>query len=455
MSSRTRWLLTLSVALLATPAWAQPQNGTTNLGSPVTEWPIPLMWGDRDEGFYFGAEAGMWRLNNPLRNQTVARRGFRDLDGSLRGNPAGGVINIFDTATPPNYFTTLFIERGPAGGVYGSGDVAMSTRDVDRDLFQPGARLTLGYRFRNGVALEVSYLGVTKARNNATTGIVPRGFNGDPDNTFLFSDVYNFSPYFAGPLRDVISDVYTPPIPPGIGDGGNLGLGAVPADLQTFGGFVLPAYGITNGAEYYAESFVMGFHTAELNLRVPVLQVEGTRTYWTGGFRYISHLEKFRLQVEDLGFDNAGGTDANVSQPDWALRYTVKQKNMYYGLQTGVGGEAYLFNGFAVSLDAKVGVLAEPSRTTTVLQRLDLESGIGVKRTNNQVNMAAMFEGGAYLWWYAHEGITFRVGYEYLGILGARRLTEPMTYDWGALNVRARNTFLSLDGITAGVSFVF
>ena len=37
----------------------------------------------------------------------------------------------------------------------------------------------------------------------------------------------------------------------------------------------------------------------------------------------------------------------------------------------------------------------------------------------------------------------------------ARRITEPLIYNLGDLNVRARNTWLSLDGVTFGVSFVF
>ena len=49
----------------------------------------------------------------------------------------------------------------------------------------------------------------------------------------------------------------------------------------------------------------------------------------------------------------------------------------------------------------------------------------------------------------------FRVGYEYMGIVGAARMAEPLDYNWGNLNPKARNSFLSLDGFVAGVSFVF
>jgi hypothetical protein len=452
----------MAVALLATPAWAQPQLGTTNLGPPLWEAPIPLMWGERDEGFYVSAEAVVKRMNNPLRYQVVAKRGFVDLDGSIRGDQTGPIIEILDPAG--NFITALNIFRGPAGAIYGSQDIALTTRDVDRDLFQPGARLSFGYRMRDGITFEISYEGITKSRQNAFAGTMPKTGNAeqDADNSFLYGDFYNFSPYFGGPNRDVISDVFLLPLPAALLGGGSFTPTPWPQnDLINYRGYVIPAYGITNGAEFWSISHLMAIHMAQLNVRVPVLQVEGTRTYWVGGFRYISHTERFRMQVEDIGFSATptdpfnGGDEGTVSNPEWSLRYTVKQKNHYYGLQTGVGGEAYLFNGFAIGVDLKAGVFAENSRTTTVLQRLDLDSGVGIKRTNNQINMAAMIEGGAYLWWYAHEGITFRFGYEYMGLIGARRITEPLIYDWGNLNVRARNTWLSLDGIVAGVSFVF
>jgi hypothetical protein len=458
MIRRTKWIAALGLAFFTTPAWAQPNPGTTNFGSPQWETPFPFMWGQKDEGFYFATEAVVMRMNNAMRNQVVARRGLRDIDGSIHGSG-----QLLDWVTPAGtYITTLFEDRGTPGQIIGSGEVALTTNETTRDLFQPGGRVTLGYRFRNGMSVEFSYMGLTKARSTAFAGSPPHthAVGIDDANSFLFSDFFNFSPYFAGPQRDVISDVSLTQIPPGPGT--TVAIAPTPADWNAFGGWAVSAYGITNGAEFYSIQEDLSMHTSELNLRVPVSQFEGTRTYWTGGFRYISTLEKFRMRVEDhgistttAGFNNGGTFEADESRPEWSLRYTVKQKNIFYGLQTGVGGEAYLFNGFAVSLDTKLGVLAETSRTSTVLQRLDLESGIGIKHTNNQINLAGLFQGGAYLWWYPVEGVQFRVGYEYLGIVGARRMAEPLDYNWGHLNPIARNSYLSVDGIVAGVAFIF
>lgn len=463
MSRRTsKWIIAAVAAVLgASPVMAQGGSGTYSLASPQHEIPMPLAWGEKDEGFFFSAEAAVMRINNRMNNQVVAKRGFIDRDGSIVGNPDGGIINIFDTT--PTYFTTLFRERGPAGAVYGSQDVALETGMLSAENFQPGSRVTIGYRLRSGTTFEFSYMGITKQRQSVTAGIVPgNGSTGaDGANAFLFGDYYNFSPYFAGPTREIISNVYLQPIPPGTG--ANLQLATVPLDLQNLGGFAVAAYGITNGAEYWTMSELRSIHTMELNMRVPVSQFEGTRTYWTGGLRYISFTERFRMTVEDHGFPDALNTGIpfqtgvidSETRPEWSLRYTAKQKDLFYGVQTGAGGEAYLMNGFAVSLDTKVGVLAQHSKTSTVLQRLDLINDIGNTHSTNLFNVAAMFQGGAYLWWYAHEGITFRVGYEYLGIYGARRLTDPIDYDLGRLTPNIRSGLLSLDGFVMGVSFVF
>lgn len=462
MSLRTKWIMAVTAALLGTSsASAQQQLGTANLASPQWEVPMPLSWGEKDEGFYFSAEATVMRINNALRNQTVARRGFIDRDGSIVGDPEGGTLDVFDTANPPNYITTLLANRGPAGAVYGSQEVALSTGDVNRDMFQPGTRLTLGYRLRNGMSVEASYLGITKSRTSATGGIIPRSGGTAQDNadSYLYSDFYNFTPYYAGPQREILSNVFLGTTPPGTA--GAVFIAPTPADLATYGAFAVSAYGITNGFERVIISELLAAHTMELNLRVPVLQVEGTRTYWTGGLRYLSTTERFRMVIEDMGFPDQGATTIgngtiqdNEVRNEWGLRYTNKQKNTFYGLQTGVGGEAYLMNGFAVSLDGKIGLLAQQSRTSVTLNRLD--SAIGLqKRTNNEFTMAPMFQGGAYLWWYAHEGITFRAGYEYMGVLNAVRMTDPIDYDLGRLDPRSKKTLWSLDGFTLGVSFTF
>jgi hypothetical protein len=399
MSRRTKlWIFAAAAAFLgASPAVAQGPASTANyMASPQWESPLPFSW-DREEGFYFSAEAAVMRINNALRGQVVAKRGFVDHNGSIVGDPLGGEVNIFDTAG--NYYTTLLTTRGPAGAVYGSQEVALDSEELHRDAFQPGTRISLGYRFRNGMVVEASYMGITKFRSQASAGIIPRnGSTGQENyNSYLYSDFYNFSPYYAGPSREILSNIYLDTIPPGTG--ANLVLGTVPNDLQTYRAFAVPAYGITNGFESVQISELLSMHTSELNLRVPVAQFEGTRTYWTGGLRYISTTERFRMVIEDHGFPDTGATLIgggtivdNEVRNEWSMRYTAKQKNVFYGLQTGVGGEAYLMNGFAVSIDGKIGLLAEQSRTSVTVNRLDSDLGL-LKKTHNSFTIAPMFQG--------------------------------------------------------------
>lgn len=453
------WMAVATVAAYAAPALAQPNLGGANLGAPVWEHPIPLMWDHRDEGFFFAVEGVAMRINNPMQGQVIMRRGVYDYQGLIRGTGDDFVV-FQDPDGPagpiaPTFVTTLRSLRGTPGQFVGSGETALASDTGTRDLFQPGVRLTLGYRLRNGIAFEAQYWGQTAARNRAYAGIIsPFGGTGTDDlNSFISAPFYNFSPYFAGPQRDIVGDVNTDIVPPG--STGITYTPAAPADLIQFGGYVQPAYGIFNGAENASISFTQKFKSFEANVRVPVSQFEGTRTYWTGGFRYISTEERFRLRIEDLGLDEdpvVGGSD---SRPEWAMRYTTKIKNRFYGLQTGVGGEAYLLNGFAVSVDGKVGLLAETSRMSVTVQRLDLQNGVGLRNTNNQINMAGLVQGGAYLWWYPAEGIQVKFGYEYLGIIGARRSPEPIDFDLGRLNPRVRNTYLSIDGIVFGVGMAF
>ena len=64
----------------------------------------------------------------------------------------------------------------------------------------PGTQLTLGYRFEDGIAVEINWLHLQEAKYPAQASIIPQKFNVAPDlsNTFLFSPVYNFPGEFRG-----------------------------------------------------------------------------------------------------------------------------------------------------------------------------------------------------------------------------------------------------------------
>jgi hypothetical protein len=188
------------------------------------------------------------------------------------------------------------------------------------------------------------------------------------------------------------------------------------------------------------------FASAELNARVPFCVAEVTRTYGLVGVRYLAMEERFKLRIVDTDIEGS-------SLPENAMQYTNKMSNKYYGGQAGVGTESYIGNGFAISFEGKAGVLAEVSKATVKVIREDL--AVGLRKSDNQTSVTAMFQAGAYLWWYPMEGIQARIGYEFLGVLGSRRAPEPIDFDLGKLAPIYEKLFLRVDGVTAGVAFIF
>ena len=458
MRSRTKWWVKWAclACLMVAPQSVLAQ--VFSVGPPATETPFPLMWGERDEGFFFAMEAVFMRMNNPLKSQVVAQRGIYDFVGDIRGyGPPRDIFEDDDpTEDPPPVFvgTIASSSLGTPGQFVGSGAAALTTTDIGSPTFQPGTRLTFGYRLRNGIAFELNYMALTAARRTAQAGIIPPpGFpfiGRDLAETFLSAPFYNYSPFLAGPIRDVISGVDIGN-PDGSG-GSSLFVPQAPEDLRNFGGYIVPAYGIANGAEIFEQSFRQRFATGELNARVPLFQGEVTRTYWIGGFKYIGMQERYRLRIVDFGLGDVN--DGSITQsPTFVMVYTNKITNRFYGMTIGCGSEAYLGMGWAVSVEARVGAAAETSRVVTQVERGD--GNYQLKHTSNQISAVTNFQAGGYLWWYPIEGIQLRVGYEYLGIVGARRSPNPVDFDLGRLQPEVKGTYFSLDGFVAGVAFIF
>ena len=108
------------------------------------DMPLPLpLYSTRPEagGFFLAAEFVMFRQTVPLRSQPIAYRGFVDVDGSITGNTG--------------YFT-------------GSAPCALDANMVQGPRsYQPGMKITGGYRFADGSALEVSWMQLIKSQYTA------------------------------------------------------------------------------------------------------------------------------------------------------------------------------------------------------------------------------------------------------------------------------------------------
>jgi putative beta barrel porin BBP7 len=413
MRTRTSWLAGLLLVLLCTPSTVRAQ--APHFGPPSFDMPLPVMWGDRDEGPYVAAEAIFMRLNVAYHNQALVFRGLVDEAGQLDGstNPDNVLIN------------GVFQFPGIPGSFLGSGRTALTARENVDDRFEPGGRFTVGYRFRNGVAVEVVYWKVAEFVHTAGASLYPGGSVGtDFADSFLFSPFFNFSPFFAGPDRDVLSNV------------------------RPFAGQPLPAFGIFNGYEDASLKFTQLISSTELNVRLPVCEGDCTRTYSLLGLRYIHLTEIFKLRMSDADIDG-------FIAPENVAVYENKWENRLYGFQAGMGNEAYLGNGFALSIDARVGIFADVEKTGVKLIRQDDPRDVGTQSHRNELGASPMFQLGAYLWWYPFEGCQVRAGYEFLGLFNVLRARDPVAFNVGELNPTYSSPFLRADGVNIGIAFIF
>lgn len=415
------------------------------------------MWGDKDSGFYFASEALFWRMDNPIKPQIIAFRGFVDEAGLLRGR--GQIITVNDADAGGRFLNVFFFEQGEAGNTYGGGAPALSADQVDSETFGPGLRLTLGYRLQNDIAIEFVYWRMVDYRNTASAGILPPDLNvgNDLATAFLTAPFFNFPSSFAGPSRDVVSSVVPVPVPPGLN---TINVGATTpapannvlvsaaelADLRTLRGLPLAAYGIWNAAEDMTIELRQQVWGSEITGRFPLFQSECNRTYALVGPRYVQVQERFRLRTVDN--DTEG-----ESLPVNAATYTNLWENRFYGGQCGLGTETYLGRGFALSLEGRVGIFARTSYTNVKVERGDRTNSIEVDETD--AGVSPMFQVGAFLWWYPLEGIQVRCGYELFGIMNTLRSDEPVDFNVGRLRPDFSERLMRFDGMSLGVAFIF
>src|SRR5262249_31476045 len=144
---------------------APPQPGMSELlGGPPTVvrgqdysppdcvYPFPLYHNHPETGGLFAfSEFVLFRQTNPLRNQLIAVRGFRDIAGTI---------------------------AGVAGTFVGSGVEALNARDAGGPgTYQPGFKVGLGWRFEDGSSVEVSWMQLLKAQYFHVATVVPPTLN--------------------------------------------------------------------------------------------------------------------------------------------------------------------------------------------------------------------------------------------------------------------------------------
>jgi hypothetical protein len=405
MRKRIGWWI-LAAAALLTPFSAPTRAYAQHYEVPPVIFTGPLSHPRyEDGGFYIGMEALMYWQTRPIRNQTVAIRGFVDTDGTATG------------AAPP-----IFV---------GSGVEALNTRDLrGPSTWQPGWNFTLGWRFESGVAVQLSWIHLSESRYAVSAGPIPPGFDVGPllENTFLFAPVTNFSPLYSGP-RDLPQS--TPPDPL---------LDPSPSAL----------YGIWNGADNMSIEFLQRYEQVDITGRIPIWQTECFRSYGLIGPRAIIMWERFKWRTVDLDFQGIG-TNANNAT------YSNVVSNRLYGVFLGGGHEWYLgsspIGGFSTSLDAGVGLYGDWAKGRAKYERDD--HATAAQRKRNFFRPAGSLEAKGSLWWYPWEAIQVRIGYNFMALFNTLASPEPIDFNMGIIDPEFRGVSRYLHGFDVGIGFVF
>jgi hypothetical protein len=409
----TGWLalcLAAGMTLLPGRAWGQ------DVPSADPVYPFPL-YHDRPEtgGFYAATEFMFFRQTNPLKAEVIAIRGLVDTDGSISAALKGQVL------ADPIGGNLFNIPGQPAPGTFfGSGTVALSADQASGPgTYVPGYRLTLGWRFEDGVSVDFAWMHLFNARYIGGATLIPFGGNLGPNlaESFLYSPVYNFPNDFAGPAAKLAI------------------------------GNPLAAYGIWNGASVEAIRFDQHFDEYDLDFRKPILETDCNRCYCLAGLRRAWLWERFKWTTIAEQFD---GTES----PQWTAIYNNILSQPMYGPYIGIGDECYLGHGASVSVDIKAAALVDFVREIDDYQLQD--NTIELKRSRRVFSFVPELETSINLWWYPIEGVQIKIGYNAMAFFNTIASPDPVSFNASSLDAPYQHTFLRLlDGINAGIGFIF
>ncbi len=391
--------------LLALGAWLLPSavqaQGPPNFNQEVTPMtgylPGPLGHPRmEDGGFYVALDFLYMRQTNPMGNQVVAIRGFMDVSGNITGTP---------------------------GTFLGSGETALSTEQIDGPrTFQPGFNIVGGWRFQNGVALQISWMHLWDSRYAAVAALIPPSFNvgGDLANTFLFSPVVNFPIDFAGSPQNVTA--------------------GAPGDT----------FGIWNAASLMGIMLVQRFDMAEIAARIPIWQTENHRTYGLIGPRLVWFWERFSWRTIDA--DPNGAYDSLFT----AL-YSNVVSNRLYGIFIGGGHDWFMgdtpMGGFGINIDVAGALYYDFVKERAKYTRGDRT--IAYSHARNVYRLVPEVEAKVGVMWYPWEAVQVRVGYNLMAFFNTIASPEPIDFNFGTLTPVYKGQARLLEGIDFGFAFVF
>jgi Legionella pneumophila major outer membrane protein precursor len=399
---RNRWIITglLAAAGLLSgvrPAAAQPtawdQSGTEELPS----WGPWGTYQHDGSGWYTGVEFMMMHTRREVGDQLLAVRGVVLTTGTPSFPGGGQPLTPGITGFAPGTFL-------------GSGEEALRSGQLGRSTWQPGTRLTFGYRMENGWNFSVSYLHLMSANYTAGAGMQGPNFQnpgGLGQNTFLFAPVYNFGNQWVGQNP-------FPPIP----------------------FFVNPTNGIWNGATDMTIKFSQRFDNWDLAGRFPVFETENSRTYAIAGGRFSWFWERFEWRTVKPSLVTDGVSFQFNESPDSAARYSNVLSQRMYGPMIGSGHDVMLFSGhsgsFGASFECTGSILVDITKKRAKYEREDEVTQ--VKRAQNDNCIVPNLDLSFNLTWQPMDGLTFKTGVNLFNYFNTFSMQDPVGFNMGALD---------------------
>jgi hypothetical protein len=385
----------------------------TGTGYAPPDAPTPLPTGStrpEDGGPFVALDFLYWRQTNILRGQNIAFYGFVDVDGSINQALRG-------TNTPGVFF-------GPRTLAF---DVSQVSGPND---YEPGFRLSAGYRFGDGSALTYSWTHLFEHRTQALVSTVaPIGLQFSPDftNSFITAFVFNFPGQYSG--------------------AGTAGSSAPAPNVGV--GNPLAAYGIWNAAGLMIQEFIQRFEGHDLLYRFPVYENEDYRLSGIGGASFAWIWEGYKWTTVDIDINGDSG-------PDTTAIYRNVTSNRMYGFSLGCSQECYLGHGFAAQIDILGSMYIDFVREKSRYNLGAKFVGPISKRTKSEWSPVPSAHGILSTVWYPIEGVQISFGYDALAFFNTLGAPQPIDFNYSSVSPKYEHIPVRLlDGLTFSISFSF
>ena len=421
---RNRWIITgvLVAAGLLTgfrPAVAQPTAWDVS-GNDEFTVPAPIGTYQHDgSGWYLGTEFMILNQARVVGDQLIAIRGLLLTTGTPSFPGGGSPLTPGITGFPPGTFL-------------GSREEALRSGQLGRTSWDPGYRMTFGYRMENGWNFSLSWLHTFGVKYSGGAGIQGPNFEspgGLAQNTFLFAPVYNFDHNFVGQ-----NPFPNPPF------------------------FVNPTSGIWNGASAMTILFTQRFDEWNAAGRFPVFETENSRSYAIAGGRFAWLWERFGWRTVKVGSINDGSSFQFQETPDSAAMYSNVISQRMYGPMIGTGHEVNLYSGtggaFGAQFEATGALLVDIAKFRAKYEREDKVTQ--AKRAKSDVAIVPNVDLTFNLTWQPVDGLTFKAGYNLFSFFNTYYMKDPVAFNVGALDPPYSSQFYrSIRGFNFGMGYTW